>query len=216
MNDLSDMLNRIAQFFKICDEHNAKLCLATKTIPRDFLVSIANSFDRKLIFAENKAQELRDKYFEADNVEWHFIGRLQENKIKYLLGKVSLIQSVDNKKLVDALSKNLFKNGTNVNILIEVNIAEDISKGGILPLEYESLARYAMRLGLSVQGIMSVLPIESDVYELTRKAYELTRSTLDIIPSPIISIGMSSDYFDALCGGSNMIRIGSSIFGKRS
>lgn len=217
MKDLSDALYELDEFFRICDEHKVTLCLATKTLPKDYLIKLADSVDRHLIFAENKAQELRDKYFEADNVEWHFIGRLQENKLKYLIGRVSLIQSVDSFELIDSISKMANSKGTTVNILIEVNIGKDPGKGGVDICNYEQVARYAHGLeGVTVKGIMAVLPKGSDSYELTRSAIELTRCTLDIIPSPIISIGMSADFLEALRGGSNMIRIGSSIFGKRS
>ncbi len=217
MKDLSETLCKLGEFFKICDEHRVTLCLATKTLPKDYLVSLANSTSRHLIFAENKAQELRDKYFEADNVEWHFIGRLQQNKIKYLLGKVSLIQSVDSISLIDAIARAATQQGLIINLLIEVNIGNDPQKGGVLPSEYERVVRYASNLsGISVIGIMAVLPVGSDSYSLTKSAVELINKTLDIIPSPIISIGMSSDFLEALRGGSNMIRIGSSIFGKRS
>lgn len=217
MNDLSVVLCKLGEFSTLCEKDGVTLCLATKTISKDYLVELSSVWDRNLIFAENKAQELRDKYFESDNIEWHFIGRLQENKLKYLIGRVSLIQSVDSVALIDKISEMACKKGIVVNILIEVNVGEDASKGGVPPSEYVKLARYASnKEGVCVKGLMSVLPHSANAYNLTKKACELVSQTLDIIPQPIISVGMSQDYSEALKGGSNMIRIGSSIFGKRS
>lgn len=217
MNDLSVVLCKLSEFSTLCEKDGVTLCLATKTISKDYLVELASVWRSNLIFAENKAQELRDKYFESENVEWHFIGRLQENKLKYLIGRVSLIQSVDCVALIDKISEMACKKGLIVNILIEVNIGEDTSKGGVPSSEYVRLARYASnKKGVCVKGLMPVLPHSSNVYHLTKNACELVAKTLDIIPQPIVSVGMSQDYSDALKGGSNMIRIGSSIFGKRS
>lgn len=217
MNDLSVVLCKLGEFSTLCEKDGVTLCLATKTISKEYLVELSTTWKRNLIFAENKAQELRDKYFERDNVEWHFIGRLQENKLKYLIGKVSLIQSVDSITLIDKISEIACKKGIVVNILIEVNIGEDSSKGGVSHSDYVKLSRYASnKEGVCVKGLMSVLPQSANVYLLTKKAYELVGQTLDIIPQPIISVGMSQDYSDAIKGGSNMIRIGSSILGKRS
>ena len=108
----------------------ATLVLASKTVDRDTLEGLAAARPG-IIFGENRVQELLSKYFEQDGLIWHFIGRLQTNKVKYIADKVSLIQSVDSLRLAEEIEKRCQKLGKTMDILLEVNIGGEESKGGV-------------------------------------------------------------------------------------
>jgi len=219
MNTLEEVVANIKRFNDICISANATLVLATKTIPADFLKELVACFPGDLIFGENKAQELKEKYFTSDNLKWHFIGRLQSNKIKYLIGKVDLIQSVDSISLVDEIAERSLKLGVVTDILVEINLGDDPQKGGISVDEVRAFASHTTKLdGVRLKGIMSVLPKDGDIERLMKKAKQISSELVETYGSQMgtISIGMSEDYDKALANSSNMIRIGSAIFGKRS
>ena len=217
--NIEEIVSNIKKFNKICLDHGATLVLASKTVPAETLKEVAAMYPGNLIFGENRAQEFREKYFEAENLQWHFIGRLQSNKLKYILGKVSLIQSVDSAKLLDEISALSVKKKIVSDFLMEINFGGEENKGGISPEEAERFAAYASRLdGVRLRGIMSVLPIGGDVAGLTKQAKAVSDRLVSIYGEKvsIVSIGMSEDYDVALQNSSNMIRIGSAVFGKRS
>ena len=168
---------------------------------------------------ENKAQEFRDKYPEVLPCRYHFFGRLQKNKIKYLIGKAFLIQSVDSIELAEEISRQSAAKNLVTDILLEVNLGEE-QKGGF-PLStvqksYEAVKKLA---AVRVCGLMTVLPETDDEKTLKEKCLQ-TRKIYDIIKSGddnfnVLSMGMSGDYLLAIENGSNMVRIGTKIFGAR-
>ena len=170
--------------------------------------------------AENKPQEFRDKNELLLPCPRHFIGHLQTNKIKYLLGKIDLYHSCDRDELAKALSKQSLLKGLTSDILIQINIGEEESKGGYPYDEAkEVFSRLNQTAGLRVRGFMAMLP-DSDDEALLRSLARKMRALFDWAKTQsadveYLSMGMSGDY--ALCveEGSNMIRVGSTIFGAR-
>ena len=170
--------------------------------------------------AENKPQEFRDKNEALLPCPRHFIGHLQTNKIKYLIGKVELFHSCDRDDLVDALAKASLQRGLTTNILIQINIGDEESKGGY---SYENAEETFQRIsamdGLKVKGFMAMLP-ESDDEELLRQLTRKMRRLFDWAKTQskdveYLSMGMSGDYKLCVEEGSNVVRVGSTIFGKR-
>ena len=170
--------------------------------------------------AENKPQEFRDKHDLLLPCPRHFIGHLQTNKIKYLLGKIDLYHSCDREELALELARRSKNAGIVSNILIQINIGAEESKGGYA---YESAKETYLRLsamdGLKVKGFMAMLPDSEDealLRELTRKMRRLYEWAKEQSPSvEYLSMGMSGDYALCVQEGSNIIRVGSTIFGER-
>ena len=175
------------------------------------------------VVAENRVQEFREKHDAISPLaRQHFIGRLQTNKVKYLVGKVDLIHSVDSLHLAEAIDKEAKKKGVIQNVLIEINVGVEISKGGF-PIEStkENVNEiYKSCKNLRVCGLMTMLPHVEDenmLAELCKK----TRAVYDQIkesglPFEYLSMGMSNDYQTAIKNGSNLIRLGRTIFGQRN
>lgn len=171
--------------------------------------------------AENKAQEFRDKNEFILPCPRHFIGHLQTNKVKYLVGKVELFHSCDRDELANEIARLSLKQGVVSNVLIQVNIGDELTKGGYA---YEDAQTIFLRLsktdGLRVKGFMAMLPETSDtklLRALTRKMRTLFEWAKERSKEvEYLSMGMSEDY--ALCveEGSNMVRVGSTIFGARN
>lgn len=169
---------------------------------------------------ENRAQEFRDKFPELLPVNYHFFGRLQPNKLKYIVGKACLIHSVDSLELAEAISNFSLKLGVKSNVLLEVNLGE-AQKGGIpldkLPDVVEKIVKLPY---LAVKGLMTVLPKGADddrLYALCtslRRSYDELKRVYDGFS--VLSMGMTADYKIAVGCGSNMIRIGTGIFGERN
>jgi len=170
---------------------------------------------------ENKAQEFRDKYPLVSPCNYHFFGRLQKNKVKYLIGKALLIQSVDDIGLAKEISRLSLAAGVNTDILIEVNHGEE-QKGGVpIGNAEEFYSAVSAIEGLTVKGVMTVLPpVETSDERIIREKCLQTRNIYDILKKrdsniSILSMGMSADFRLAIECGSNMIRLGHAIFGKR-
>ena len=194
------------------------LIAATKTQTADAVnEAIAAGVDG---VAENKPQEFRDKNELLLPCPRHFIGHLQTNKIKYLLGKIELYHSCDRDELAKALSKQSLLKGLTSDILIQINIGEEESKGGYPYDEAKEIfSRLNQTAGLRVKGFMAMLP-DSEDEVLLRSLARKMRALFDWAKTQsadveYLSMGMSGDY--ALCveEGSNMIRVGSTIFGAR-
>ncbi len=170
--------------------------------------------------SENRAQEFKDKYpLVTQPVNYHFIGSLQKNKVKYLIGKCCLIQSVDSLSLLDEIDRQSVNKGVVTNVLLEVNVGVEEQKHGFDYAELESALSYASSLnGVKVKGLMAMLPESSDedmLYALAvdlRKVYDSYKGKYGF---EHLSLGMSNDYKIAIKAGSNMIRVGSKIFGRR-
>lgn len=171
--------------------------------------------------AENKPQEFRDKYPSLKPCPCHFIGHLQTNKVKYLIGKIDLYHSCDRDDLAKELAKQSLKLGITSDILIQINIGKEESKGGYAPEEAkEAFFRLSSAGGLRVRGFMAMLPETDDDALLARLADEMRAlfnwakaQSKDVA---YLSMGMSGDYKLCIEHGSNMIRVGSTIFGARN
>ena len=167
---------------------------------------------------ENKAQEFRDKFNLVHKVNYHFFGRLQSNKIKYLIGKVHLIHSVDSLKLLEEINRQSENAGVITSVLLELNLGEE-QKGGFIFSEVESALKFTKSLtSVKVLGFMAMLPDIQDETLLENKAQSVRKiydNYKEKYGFKYLSMGMSNDYKIAIQNGSNMIRVGSSIFGKR-
>lgn len=171
---------------------------------------------------DNHVQEFRDKFsFISGNPKRHFIGHLQTNKIKYLLGKVDLYHSVDRMNLAEELSKKSAAANLTSNILIQINVGNEESKGGFALEEAEQTYKKIKALpALNVQGLMAMLPLSGDTALLESLAKKM-RETYDLLRAQdsnikYLSMGMSGDWRICVEAGSNMLRLGTSIFGARN
>ena len=206
------------------DPNTITLCAATKMNGSDAVREAIAAGVR--CCGENRVQELTLKLSENayDGADIHFIGHLQTNKVKQVVGKVSLIQSVDSLRLLQAISKEAQRQNITQDILLEINIGQEASKSGfsvydILPL-LESLAQYP---NIRVRGLMAIPPIcenpgDNDKFfeEIHALAVDIKTKKYDNVCMEILSMGMSDDYADAIAHGSTMIRIGTAIFGARN
>ena len=175
-------------------------------------------------FGENYVQELVDKYQELPkDIRWHFIGHLQTNKVKLIAPFVNLIHGVDSLKLLEEINKQAQKNNRIINCLLQIYIAQDDSKFGLSVDECKELLQsnsYLNLKNISVVGFMAMASNTDNNEQIKKEFLSLKKfheSMVTIqLPLNILSFGMSSDYQLAIECGSNMIRIGSSIFGERN
>ena len=182
------------------------------------------SLDLDLPLAESKAQSLRDRVGELknfENIKWHFIGRIQSNKIKYIVKFADLIQSVDSIEIAEIINKEAEKNNKIQNILLQFNISEEIQKGGFNLSDYKKVYQNILNLkNVKIKGLMGVASnsedsnlIESE-FESLNKIYNDINFEFNKNKISILSIGMTSDYHLAIKHGANMIRIGSGLLGN--
>ena len=200
------------------------LMLATKTVDTERIAYAVNECGIKAI-GENRVQELLDKYEVVKDLpcELHFIGTLQSNKVKYIVGKVDLIHSVDSEKLAKEIDLRAGKLGIVQDILVEINCGKEESKSGIMPEEiYDFFEKISSYTNIRIKGIMTMAPKcenKSDYHNYFSQIYKLfidiCEKKLDNIKVPILSMGMSDSYVQAVMNGSNMVRVGSAVFGKR-
>ena len=199
-----------------------RLMAVTKTVDPELVnVAIENGVN---LLGENRVQEYLDKKDSyIDTAEVQFIGHLQTNKVKYIIDKVSMIQSVDSLKLAKEISKCAVKNNLVMDILVEVNIGEEETKSGITPDETLNLIKEISQLkGIKIRGLMSIPPICENKEESLRYFSRLREIFIDIRAKNIdnvymeyLSMGMSQDYEAAIEMGANIVRIGSALFGQR-
>lgn len=200
-----------------------KLCAATKMNGADAVrEAIAAGVD---CCGENRVQELLEKQPQGayEGAPLHFIGRLQTNKVKYLVGTVALIQSVDRTQLLDAIEKQCGKLGVTQDILLEVNIADEASKAGFSPQEAAEIAAQMPRWPhLRLKGLMAIPPVSAHAggnltffTQMCNLFVDIGRKKYDNVTMDCLSMGMSDDYADAIAAGSTMIRVGTAIFGAR-
>ncbi|ADL51504.1 YggS family pyridoxal phosphate-dependent enzyme [Clostridium cellulovorans] len=211
------------------------ICALRNEIPKDTVI-VAASKTRTLEeiekaynaglrdFGENKVQEFVEKYEKCNlDINWHFIGHLQSNKVKYLVGKNVLIHSIDSIALLNEIEKKSQALGIETNVLIQVNIAKEQRKYGFYEEELKEVLKTVEGFtNIKVKGLMTILPIES--HEENRKYFRKVKDIFDEIKDinyinsemKYLSMGMSSDYIDAVKEGTNMIRVGEAIFGKRN
>lgn len=175
-------------------------------------------------FGENKVQEMCEKYecIEKD-IRWHMIGHLQTNKVKYLIGKTTLIHSVDSYKLACEIEKQAAKHDCIMNILIEVNIAEEETKFGLSEEEVIELVKEISKLPhIRIQGLMTVAPYVVDSEQnrpffrkIKQLSVDIDNQNIDNVSMNILSMGMTGDYTVAIEEGATMVRVGTGIFGER-
>lgn len=174
------------------------------------------------VFGENKVQELVEKYEDLPNVNWHFIGGLQKNKVKYIVDKVILIHSLDSVSLAQEIDKRAKGKGIKVNVLIQINIGNEESKSGIHKEELNSFVNDIKEFdNIVVQGLMAIPPKgtkeEARTYfkEMKTLFDGLKGSEDENLTMKYLSMGMTGDYEIAIEEGSNMVRVGTGIFGAR-
>lgn len=190
------------------------LLAATKTIPPEEVEAL---FDAGIVTAgENRVQEFIAKYDKVSRpIDWQFIGRLQINKVKYIVDKVSLIQSVDSEKLAVEINKQACKRNIVMPVLLEVNMGRETGKGGVIPEEADNeCAIIQTYKNVRLDGIMCVFPknAKENLYAEAESLYNRLKEKYNL---KILSMGMSDDYVTALKHGANMIRLGRAIFGER-
>lgn len=203
---------------------DVRLMAVTKTVSVDKINFAIDNCGIDLI-GENKVQEFLSKKDELhlSGVEKHLIGHLQTNKVKKILPLVDMIQSVDSLHLAEAVSKEAVKLGINADILLEINIGDEASKTGFdKGLFFESLEAISLLPNISVKGMMTIPPICDNDADLERyfsdmSDYynEIKMKNLPNFDFNILSMGMSGDYKQAVMHGSNLVRVGSAIFGAR-
>lgn len=174
-------------------------------------------------FGESYAQELRDKQRELadlDDINWHFIGPLQRNKCKYVVGNTALLHSLDSLKLAESVADQARKRSTRQRVLIQVNLAREPQKAGVSPEAFEELLLHVTRAPrLSCCGLMLIPPMAEDARhaaEHFRRLRELLAAWQPRLPQlRELSMGMSSDLEPAIANGATLVRVGTSIFGAR-
>lgn len=206
------------------DPDSILLCAATKMNDAAAVrQAIAAGVD---VCGENRVQELVQKLSEHayDGAPVHFIGHLQTNKVKQVVGKVDLIQSVDSLRLLDAIQKEASRQNILQDILLEVNIGQEESKSGFSEEEVISLVDQIPSFpNIRLRGLMAIPPISQnsgDNRKFFQKMYalavDITTKKVDNVCVDILSMGMSDDFADAIACGSTMIRVGTAIFGQRN
>ncbi len=220
INTIKDRINKAAETCgRTADE--IKLIAVTKTYPVD-VMNEAISLGITDI-GENKPQEVRNKFDSVQPVNWHLIGHLQTNKVKYVINRCCMIHSVDSIKLMDEIERQASANQRDIDILIQVNISGEESKSGISPQELDMLLDYAANLSHThVKGLMTIAPKKEygdveihfrNMKELFDKQKKISRKN---VAMEELSMGMSGDFETAIKHGSTMVRVGSAIFGPRN
>lgn len=178
-----------------------------------------------LDYGENKVQELSEKYeILPKDIRWHMIGHLQRNKVKYLVGKVTLIHSVDSLRLASQIETEFAKKDQIANILIEVNMANEESKFGVSANETLDLIKEISLLPhIRVQGLMTIAPYTDNpetnreyFAQMKKLSVDIREKNIDNVSMNVLSMGMSGDYQVAIEEGATMVRVGTSIFGERN
>ena len=205
------------------DVSDVTLIAVSKTKPVEMLQEVYDCGCRD--FGENKVQEIMDKYEQLpSDIRWHMIGHLQTNKVKYIVDKVYMIHSVDSVKLAKEISKEARKKGVIVKILLEVNVAKEESKFGIMSETVNDFYKEVVDLpGLEVCGLMTIAPYVEDA-ELNRQHFvklnqlmiDIAQEKTDNISVGELSMGMTGDYEVAIEEGATFVRVGTGIFGERN
>lgn len=223
--NLIDLLESIDKEIDLAGrkKDEVKLLAVTKTVDVERIKEI-KEFGLKEI-GENKVQEIEEKYDALkDDFDFHMIGSLQKNKINKLLGKIKLIHSLDSLSLIEALDKRLANNNMELDGLLQVNISKEESKSGFYKDEVEKVLEQMHEYkNLHIVGFMTMAPFTEDeavvrntfrgLYELKEK---LSAKNFDNVDLKYLSMGMTHDYKIAIQEGSNILRIGSKIFGERN
>lgn len=198
------------------------LIAVSKTKPVEMLQEVYDQGIR--YFGENKVQEMCDKMeVMPKDINWNMIGHLQTNKVKYIVGKTSLIHSVDSLKLAEEIQKQAIKNNVVVDILVEVNIANEETKFGISKEETIQMVKDIAKLDhIRIKGLMTIAPFvenpeDNRLYfrEIKQLSVDINNQNIDNVSMDVLSMGMSGDYMVAIEEGATMVRVGTGIFGER-
>ena len=204
------------------DPKEVTLVAVSKTKPVEMLQEAYDAGAR--VFGENKVQEIMDKYDRLpSDIQWHMIGHLQRNKVKYIIDKVAMIHSVDSVRLAQTIEQEAAKKDLCMPVLIEVNVAEEDSKFGLKTSEVlpfiEEIASYPH---LKVMGLMTIAPFVEDPEEnrpifarLRKLSVDIAKKNVDNMTMSILSMVMTNDYQVAIEEGATMVRVGTGIFGAR-
>jgi pyridoxal phosphate enzyme (YggS family) len=205
------------------DRSEVTLIAVSKTKPVSMLQEIYDENIRH--FGENKVQELCDKIEQMpQDIHWHMIGHLQRNKVKYIVGKVALIHSVDTYRLAEEINIQAKKKNVVVPILVEVNIAEEESKFGTSAEDAMLLVSEIAQLeNVQVKGLMTIAPYvenpeDNRAYfrKIKQLSVDIRNKNIDNVSMEILSMGMTGDYMVAIEEGATMVRVGTGIFGERN
>lgn len=226
---LKENLNEVyANIEKACKEvgrdcKEVTLIAVSKTKPNDMLQEIYDYGVR--YFGENYVQELSEKMETLPkDINWHMIGHLQRNKIKYIINDVDMIHSVDSLRLAEAIDKEAAKCGRIIDILVEVNVAGEENKFGFSLSEVESFVREIAHFkNIKVKGLMTSAPYvenpeENRIFfkQLKQLLVDINRKNIDNINMSVLSMGMTNDYIVAVQEGATHVRVGTAIFGARN
>jgi PLP dependent protein len=214
---------------KQLDKKNVTLVAVSKTKPAEDILTLYKTGQRD--FGENYVQELLEKQEQLPkDIRWHFIGHLQSNKVKFIASFVHLIQGVDSKKLLIEINKQAAKCDRIIDCLLQVHIAEEETKFGfdaeellqLWALSDEQNISVAGLKNIRVRGLMGMASLTTDMqrvryeFRFLKKVFDQLKNTANMLPSfDILSMGMSADFEIAIDEGSNMVRIGSLLFGER-
>ncbi len=205
------------------DRSEVTLIAVSKTKPLEMLKEIYEAGARN--FGENKVQELCDKIeLMPNDVEWHMIGHLQRNKVKYIVGRTSLIHSVDTYRLAEEINVQAKKKNVTVPILVEVNIADEETKFGTSASDAILLVEEIASLeNVAVKGLMTVAPNVSNPEDnrlyfrkIKQLSVDIAEKKIDNVSMQVLSMGMTGDYMVAIEEGATMVRVGTGIFGERN
>lgn len=214
--DIKDVCSQVGNNYE-----DIKLVAISKTFSSEEILEVSRL--GHLDFGENKVQELKSKYDElkSENINWHLVGHLQTNKVKYIVDFVSLVHSVDSIKLALEIDKYAKKINRVINILVQVNTSDELQKSGAEPADVKNLCKEISSLeNINLQGLMTI-GMFTDYEKIIRENFILLRNLYDDLKVnyssfKYLSMGMTSDFKIALEEGSNMLRIGSAIFGHRN
>ena len=223
-NNIKNNINRIKEKYNI--NYNIEIVAVSKYASLENIKEFLN-LNLDLPLAESKAQSLRDRVGELEkfnknlNIKWHFIGRIQSNKIKYIVKFSDLIQSVDSVEIAELINKEAQKNNKIQNILLQFNISFENQKGGFNLSDYKNIYEQILKMkNIKIKGLMGIASnseetnlIENE-FEKLNKIFNDINLEFDKNKISILSMGMTSDYELAIKLGSNMIRIGSGLLGN--
>lgn len=221
MNFKMNIKQRLQQLKSVLPKH-VTLVAVSKTKPVVDLMEAYHAGQR--VFGENKIQEMAEKHQQMPkDIQWHMIGHVQTNKVKYMASFVDLIHGVDRLKLLTEINKQAQKHNRSIDCLLQIKIAEEDSKFGMTENEAENLLRSSALNNLkniNIVGVMGMASFTNDTNQI-RTEFETLKSTFDRLKNieqqmHIVSMGMSGDYPIAIDCGSTMIRVGSHIFGARN
>lgn len=205
------------------DPKDVLLLPVSKTKPESMIEEVYDLGVRE--FGENYVQELCQKIDNMhDDIKWHMIGHLQRNKVKYIIGRVALIHSVDSVRLAAEISKEAVKKNVEADILVEVNVGMEENKFGItVESAYENIKEMATFPGIHIKGLMTSAPYVSNpednrkyFRQLKQLSVDIQSKNIDNVDMGILSMGMTNDYVVAVEEGATIVRVGTAIFGARN